>query len=387
MLRGVLTASALCALAPSAYAQSSVDFGGRGPPNLGGVSEPSLSDVFKTRDELTLRSIDGLSGRSGGPTLQLPQFGAGTDTDSGSDAGGAILEALRRQIDLASQRVDPTSTGQSPSFAQLPRGARENIEQYISTTSAIQCGAATRAVNASPRSIELRQQFANSCLNIVGDDDAPSPVRRLADAVVVFRFTDPILGYQPGLCHGYVANGFLVSARHCFQNPSSPATTLRLGEGLDAVTLSTRDVRLTFEQNRLDMQVAFDHRADVVVIPLKASSNNHVHEAVAPIGPLLPGDQLTLLARHPDQLGGETGIRYMLDRSPLCRAMNGKGSIITHACQTVGGISGAPIFRERDGAYEFVAVHAGYAVELQDVEPELALEAEDVPNYAISLFP
>lgn len=198
-------------------------------------------------------------------------------------------------------------------------------------------------------------------------------------------------------CIGVVSDGLVVTASHCFGYEIDGLTGKLLIEfpsgNFYFNSFAGKSYRLSASGELNGKVIDLESRPEDDWLAIPFSSEEILLPPGVPFAPdlatfersvtiIAPSQYLTALEvcrndwKKPELLDS-----LSIDLRPGCRILAREGDIVYHGCQTVSGMSGAPLLTVESGRVYFLAVHSGASMGLRtqcakDYAPRL-------PNYAV----
>ena len=191
-------------------------------------------------------------------------------------------------------------------------------------------------------------------------------------------------------CMGAIVNSRVLTARHCFAAPEADSgihLLIPTETAIDFDTLSGDHYSLSFDGSDRS--------------PLREDQRDKDWIIMAPNPPITAGPStslgydpelaqvwqpLVLISMSPYVMALRNDFKSstsnaVIDISPICDILAKDGAYIFHACQTLAGMSGAPLLTMKDGLLTVVGVHTG---DTQNVQTPCAQSiARRYANYGV----
>jgi len=191
-------------------------------------------------------------------------------------------------------------------------------------------------------------------------------------------------------CMASIIGGRVLTARHCLavaEEQDGVHALIDRESALDFETLSGDKYQLSFDGADVSPLRESARDRDWIVLGIKGGLHRPPGEALG-YAPKLADlwRPLVLVSMSPYAMALRNDYRSsdqnaVIDISPICDILARDGSYIFHACQTLAGMSGAPLMTIEDGRLTVVGVHTGDA---SAVDTQCARNvAHRFPNYGI----
>ncbi|ESY09658.1 MULTISPECIES: hypothetical protein [unclassified Mesorhizobium] len=342
-------------------------FGGNECPTCERVNPVELAETFQRVDPIELDIVL--------RALPNPQVPAPADDDPPAE----FLVKL--------QQYAETDRAKACASSFVPNQSASTILEVAATMWLIYINNCFTVIDPSSLSGSLKkahlehdQKLLTAVMKRVVSFDFPAPTHPPSEVCnkIVRR-----LCIKPNPCHGYLmyhdGNLTITTARHClFANDFLRTETVAvMPSDINGILLSGEELRGKLCDSSYEFAKAYDTAADIAEIRLcslfiagaEIQSQQWKAYDDAQDTPKF-GDQLLVIAKSRDltKIGADKRI-VVMDDSPTCALFAISGSNLFHNCQTIGGVSGAPIFKvQTDGTkvkgYTFIGVHDGFSTEV-----------------------
>lgn len=305
------------------------------------------------------------------PSASPPKLSP-TETPIEAPAGGTL------EADCPSTEDIPFEYRRSWAFYLLTQDARvcSNAVQELRTLSqAFRDGTQNSdadsvlgdsAFLSDPKNVYARgivERYVNSCSYSLGDARAishlttPETIQKIRRAIGIIRV-------GPSRCMATITNGMLLTARHCFGTATAGDL---LPDTQAAVQFTSLDSALSFQIKTSLREAQLSPGArdeDWVALPLgEEAPSNILSLTFAPQlatrwQPLI----LISVSGYAQALANNNAISpdvIRIDISPKCVVQAREGHFIYHSCQTLRGMSGAPLLTMNGTELVVIGVHTG----------------------------
>lgn len=169
-------------------------------------------------------------------------------------------------------------------------------------------------------------------------------------------------------CMGSIVNSRVLTARHCFAKFEADAGAhdlIPIDSAIEFSTLSGESTSLSFDGSDRSPLREDQRDKDWITLAMKAPITEVPSTSLGYDPDLaLLWQPLVLISMSPYVMALQNNFKSststaVIDISPVCDILAKDGNYVFHACQTLAGMSGAPLLTMKDGLLTVVGVHTG----------------------------
>jgi hypothetical protein len=304
-----------------------------------------------------------------------------------TDVLGTLPRTIGRGFESDQVRVPVSNT--SCTSEKMPFALLRSIVFYVRSKDGLACSQAVRTIQSLKQTYgtdsyatlkdptyladrnhfmerQMVENYVNDCSKTL-QEGAVSQLLTLDNQIKAVKNIG-VLTTPAQRCMGSIVKGRVLTARHCVVVPESEDGNhplIQPDTALDFETLSGDKYSLNFEGSDKSALQETGRDKDWITLGIKGWVQNTATTELA----YNPGlaqiwRPLVLISMSPYAMALRNDFRSnaqnaVIDISPICGILARDGGYIFHACQTLAGMSGAPLLTIEDDRLTVVGVHTG----------------------------